>query len=130
MPCDCGYMEATWAEREVSRVACLIDQLKGKKKINQSHWDGYHPRVYSQVGIVAEDIKKELYDMIMKRNRPITEYSLEVQVFYRDYVREIEKKKKDKERRERERLQREKDRREKEKVLSKLTPQERKILGV
>lgn len=124
MPCDSGYMEATWAEREISRVACLIDQINGKKEINSSHWDGYHPRVYGQAGSInAETLKKELYDEIMKRNRPITSYSLEIQIFYRDYIEEIklkDRKKKKKEQKEK----------EKQAIIAKLSDREKKLLGL
>lgn len=129
MPCDCGYMEATWAEREISRVACLIDQIKGKKKIDPSHWDGYHPRVYGQSGSAnSEALKKELYDEIMKRDRPITSYSLEMQIFYRDYVKDQKKKERKKELRAIEKKKKEQEEKERQAILAKLSDREKKLL--
>ena len=47
MPCNCDYMEATSKEKELSKIACLLDELDGKP-FNKNHWEGYHPKVYSQ----------------------------------------------------------------------------------
>jgi hypothetical protein len=124
-------MEATWAEREISRVACLIDQIKGKKKIDPSHWDGYHPRVYGQAGsIEAEVLKKELYDEIMKRDRPISSYSLEIQIFFRDYIKEQEKKKKRKQERAIAKLKKKQEEKERKEILARLTDREKKLLRI
>lgn len=32
MPCDCSYMNANEKEIKLSQVACLLDELAGKKK--------------------------------------------------------------------------------------------------
>lgn len=73
MPCNSDYLEANDYERELSRVACLLDELDGKP-IDQSHWRGsagpYHPAVYSRC------ITKEDADRM---------YSLEMQMWWRDH---------------------------------------------
>ena len=53
MPCKSDYMEANPREIALSKVYCLIEELGGKA-IDKNHWDGYHPRAYSQGRTVAE----------------------------------------------------------------------------
>ena len=48
MPCNSDYMTATGYETEISRVACLLDELDGKK-FTPSCWGGYHPLVYGKI---------------------------------------------------------------------------------
>jgi hypothetical protein len=118
MPCDSGYLEPTWGERELSRIACLIDQLKGKKKIDKDHWDGFHPRVYAEQ-VEEEVLIKEILNLL--KGKDITKLSLELQIWHRDFLKDQKKSKLEKEKEKKIKL-------EKKKALAKLTPKERKLL--
>jgi hypothetical protein len=50
MPCDCSYMNANERERLISVAACIIETNCGGRKPEDSHWNGYHPMVYGNVG--------------------------------------------------------------------------------
>lgn len=121
MPCNSEHMNPTTYERDLSRVACLLDELAGKKW-ERSHWDGYHPRVYckSDRG-VGDQMVRELCDAL--QDRDVTQCSLEMQIWWRDHQAA------DKARCERE-LAQAKTAAEREAALAKLTPHERKVLGL
>jgi hypothetical protein len=121
MPCNSDYMQASNIEVELSRVACLLDELDGKP-INPSHWRGYHPAIYCRVGSVnADSLVAELCSRL--QNTDVTKHSLEMQMWWRDH------KIADKARLEMEiRLAKEKE--DKEKAIAKLTPYERELLGL
>ena len=126
MPCESGYLNANGYEIRMSQAACLLDELDGKP-INQSHWAGYHPRVYCRASIVEGDkIVKELCDRLQKLD--VTKHSLEMQIWWRDHQ------KSDRERLERERLEREIRKaaalKAREEAIAKLTPYERGLLGI
>jgi hypothetical protein len=84
MPCNSDYMFPTTRERDLSRVACLLDEVAGRKW-TISWWDGYHPTVYN------ERISKEQGDQMVRElcsllgSRDVTQYSLEMQVWWRDH---------------------------------------------
>ncbi len=120
MPCNCDYMEASDLELQLSRVACLLDELDGKP-LNQSHWRGYHPAVYNKWEVDGDKMVSELCDRLQSVD--VTKYSLELQMWWRDHQRA------DKERIEHE-LARKKHDSDREAVISKLTPYERKLLGL
>lgn len=120
MPCNSDYMNASGKEIALSRVACLLDELNGKQEIDRSHWEGYHPRVYSQ-RVDGDALVAELCDRLQKED--VSKRSLEMQIWWRDHQ------KADKERLERE-MQQQKTESEKSAALEKLTPYERKLLGV
>lgn len=123
MPCNSDYMEANGFEIEISRVACLLDELNGKSQIDKSHWRGYHPQVYSK-GIgkpVADSMVRELCDRLSRIN--VTEYSLEMQIWWRDHKRA------DKERLERE-MREKHEQRDRQAALAKLSDYERRLLGL
>jgi len=98
MPCNCDHMEPTSKEVELSQIACLLDELRtGKKKINKTYWNGYHPDVYSQTydRYLVKDgkkfppggMKQLLVDKIKALPKgKIKEQSLEMQMWWRDYV--------------------------------------------
>lgn len=120
MPCNSDYMKASNYEVEISRVACLLDELRGFpfKKI---HWNGYHPDVYCQHVVDGDKLTRELCEKL--QNIDVTEYSLEMQIWWRDHQRADE----ERIRKEIERQQTESD---KQKALSKLSSYERRILGL
>ena len=122
MPCNSDYMEASTREIELSRVSCLLDELNGKKW-TKSSWEGYHPRIYCCS--VGKDVAGALVAFLCARLQSVdvSKYSLEMQMWWRDHQQH------DKERLEHEQSLA-KTAEEKQKALSKLTPYERKLLGL
>ena len=119
MPCDSSHMEANGKEREMSRVACLLDELDGKP-IDRDHWRGYHPVVYNK----KTDDDKMVADLCMMLQRvDVTKHSLEMQMWWRDHQQA------DKDRIEHE-MQRKKDGADRDAALAKLTDYERGLLGL
>ncbi len=83
MPCNSDYMAANGYERELSRVACLLDELAGKTW-ERSHWNGYHPRVYNKADrSMGDQMVRELCSALQERD--VTQYSLEMQIWWRDH---------------------------------------------
>lgn len=84
MPCDSSYMDATMRERELSRVACLLDEIDGKK-IDRNDWAGYHEAVYNKIDseIDADGMVKRLCSHLRKHGAK--KYSLEMQMWWRDH---------------------------------------------
>jgi hypothetical protein len=117
-------MEPSATEIEVSKMACILDELNGGK-IDKVYWKGYHPKVYSQTydkynnSISKEELEKIL--VIALKKVDVTKYSLEVQMWWRDY-KERDKVTKSvlKEKRKQDKI--------KEKALAKLTPEEKAVL--
>lgn len=123
MPCNSDYLEANGKEIELSRVACLLDELDGKP-LNQDHWRGYHPAAYNKAGIgttIGDAMVQELCSRLQAID--VTKYSLEMQMWWRDHQAA------DKARIEHE-LARKKDSAERQAAIAKLTPHERKLLGL
>jgi hypothetical protein len=112
-------MEATGKEVELSKVACLLDELDGKP-LEPSHWRGYHPAVYSRE-VDADAIVSELCRRL--QTVEVTKQSLEMQMWWRDHQAA------DKARLEHE-MARNKTGSEREAALSKLTEYERELLGI
>jgi len=121
MPCDSSYMEADSIERELSKVACLLDELDGKP-INRDHWRGYHPAVYCRRQSIDGD---EMVATLCERLQSVDvrDYSLEMQIWWRDHQAA------DKARIETELAMAKRDE-EKEAAIAKLTPYERNLLGI
>ncbi len=121
MPCNSDHMNASGYEKEISRVACLLDELAGKKW-ERSWRDGYHPRVYCKADKGLGDLMvNELCEAL--QGRDVAQCSLEMQLWWRDHQTA------DKGRVERE-LEQAKTADEREAALAKLTPHERKLLGL
>jgi hypothetical protein len=112
-------MEANWLEIRLSRVACLLDELDGKE-IDQHHWRGYHPSVYSQ-RVDGDKMVAKLCERLQSVD--VKDYSLEMQIWWRDH------KAADKARIKSE-LAAAKDAKAKKAAIAKLTPHERKLLGI
>lgn len=122
MPCNSDYMAASDFEVQMSRVACLLDEIEGEP-IDRAHWGGYHPRIYNR-----SPSKAEADDMVARlcsflRDADVTRYSLEMQMWWRDHLHA------DQARIERE-LREADTEAQRKSALSKLTPDERKALGL
>lgn len=120
MPCDCSYMEASGLEVQLSRVACLLDELNGKKW-KKSWWNGYHPDVYCKDTRNGDGLVTKLCSALQKVD--VSKYSLEMQVWWRDH-QEADRKRVKAE------LAAKKKQVDKTLALSKLTPYERRLLGI
>jgi len=124
MPCDSSHMEATGFEVAMSRVFQLLDELDGKP-IDPSGWAGYDRRAYN-MGIsspAADAAVAKLCAACEALGPAIKGKSLELQMWWRDHQAADAKKKAGAE-------ERAKQENEREKALAKLSPAERKALGV
>jgi hypothetical protein len=121
MPCNSDYMEANGYEQAISRVACLLDELDGKP-FNKDHWRGYHPAVYNRSNKSDGDgMVRTLCSRLQALD--VTKQSLEMQMWWRDHQEA------DRSRLEAEAV-RKKIKAAREEAISKLTPSERKVLGL
>ena len=121
MGCRNDDQKATNQELLLSRVACLLDELDGKS-INPHHWRGYHPRVYNCVhGTLGDELVSQLCSRLQTLD--VKKYSLEMQIWWRDHQAA------DKARCENE-LRIARTNKEREAILAKLSPHERKVLGL
>lgn len=122
MPCRSDYMEANGKEEEISKVCCLLDELKGKE-IDPNYWEGYHPKVYNKglSDTQCDKLVSELCSELQKLD--VSKYSLEMQIWWRDHQRADAKRLK-------EELDAQKLKKEKEALLSRLTDYEKKLLGI
>lgn len=122
MPCNCDHLEATAREIELSRVACLLDELDNADEINKDHWRGYHPRVYNKhTSVDGNAMTEALCSRLQKLN--VSDYSLEMQMWWRDHMLA------DTQRVVRE-LAEEQTGKAREAALAKLTPYERSLLNL
>lgn len=122
MPCDGSYLDPNDWEIEYSRIHCMLAELAGGK-FNKKWWDGYHPKAYMQ-NITRAKIDALVAQLCRKLQKvDVSKYSLELQMWWRDHQ------KADK-RRVQEELRRKKSERDRAKLIARLTPYERKLLGL
>ena len=122
MPCNCDHLESSNLEKELSKTVALLEELK-TRVFPLKFGSGYLVGVYNKAS--EEQLEKtteELCDKIQKI-KDINTYSLELQMWWRDHQEA------DKERIETE-LKKVKAKEEQTKVLAKLTPYERELIGV
>jgi hypothetical protein len=116
-------MEASDREIAISQVYCLLDELKGQTVRNDSHWRGYHPKVYNK-GLIKQEQDVVVESLCSKlQNLDVSKYSLEMQMWWRDHQAA------DKARIEKE-LAEETNGVDRARALGKLTSHERKLLGL
>jgi hypothetical protein len=122
MPCNSDHMNPTHLEKNLSEAMTLLDELNGLS-FNKNYFRGYHPKVYCK-SVYKEHLDKATAELCSRLSKTdVTKYSLEMQVWWRDHQEA------DKARKVVESVQR-KQNKEKEEVLAKLTPEERKLLGL
>lgn len=119
MPCRSDYMDPTTKERDLSRVQCLLDELDGIK-FTKGSWRGYHPKVYG-CRVDADALVAKLCSRLKKAN--VREYSLEMQIWWRDHLEADYQ-------REKAEAARKVEQHAKTKALAKLTETEKKLLGL
>lgn len=128
MPCTSeGYSDPTQHEKNISRAAAVIEEVKGGPPVSREAWRGYHPRVANRF------VPKEEADAIVAEacalmsglpsHSSVLALSLEAQMWWRDHQ------KKDSERAARQ-LREAQRKKKQEAALAKLTPGERRLLGL
>lgn len=122
MPCNSDYMNASSMEKNISIVACLLDELDGIAA-NKSSWDGYHPKVYNNCSKKKADTLVAELCSRLQQVEDISKYSLEMQIWWRDHQRA------DKARIEAE-LETQNRQADREALISRLSKYERSLLGV
>lgn len=115
MPCDSSYMEPSKRERDSLRIRSLLKELK----LPVSKGD----ECYGDVSSLDKDVRTLCAHLGKLSKAEILNCSLELQIFWRDHQ------KADKDRRIRE-AQNEAKELIKQKGLAKLTPAEKKALGL
>lgn len=122
MPCSGDYMEPTAREIELSKVYYLLGELKGQP-IPPKYDQGYHPDVYNKgLGQSSLDSKtEELCSLLQNTN--VKNYSLEMQIWWRDHQAQDTRRIKEN----MDRIIKEED---KKIALSKLSSYERSLLGL
>ncbi len=121
MPCNSDYMEASSLERELSKVACLLDEIAGRQW-TRGDASGYHRRVYGKATReLGDQLVNELCNAL--QGADVSQFSLEMQIWWRDHQAADE-----------ERIQKEMATAmltfQREAALSKLTAYERWLLGL
>ena len=122
MPCNSDYLEPTPREKALSVVYGLLDEIK-TGKLPKNFGRGFDDRIYNK-GLKKEHLDEKVVELCEKLQKTdVTKYSLEMQIWWRDHQ------KADKERINEELKVAKKDK-DKKKAMSKLTPYERKLLGL
>lgn len=123
MPCNSDYMNPTDAEKNASAMFCFLDELDGRS-YTKNDLRGYHPKAYNN-GYGNKAKLDELTATLCSRLQgvDISKYSLELQIWWRDHQAA------DKARVERD-LRSRLENADREAALAKLTPYERKLLGL
>lgn len=86
MPCDSSHMEATQAEREASRIHCLLNEVANGHPPDRRHWAGYHPLAYGKMVTRQElDSLTAALCSALSEEADVTQYSLELQMWWRDH---------------------------------------------
>lgn len=130
MPCNSDHLEPMRREIDASRVLCVLDELNAGRPIDDHRvpqwWYGYHPSAYMRI-LSKEDVDRWTAEACGKLSKlkpaAIRKMSLELQLWWREHQ------KADAERKARERRE-ERDKELRAQALAKLTPAERRALGV
>lgn len=122
MPCNSDYMNANQSEKNLSVVYGLLDELE-TGKLPSNFGDGYDKRVYNK-HLSKEHLDEKTEELCAKLQKAdVSKFSLDMQMWWREHQ------KADKERLEKE-IKYKATEKEKQKVLSKLSDYERKLLGL
>lgn len=122
MPCNSDHMEPNNLEIELSKVYDLLDELR-TGKLAENYGSGFNEKVYNQ-GFQKNHLDAKTAELCKKlQKEDASNYSLEMQIWWRDHL------KADKERIKKE-IAEKKTSEERRIALSKLSPHERKLLGL
>lgn len=87
MPCDSSHMNPTPKEVQISRMHCFLAELEGKTW-KKKEYEGYHSKVYNQGLLegVADILADQLCTRLKRKTaEEISQYSLELQLWWRDH---------------------------------------------
>lgn len=119
MPCQSSHCESTREEVVASQMFCILDELDGKEFV-KSHWSGYHPLAYGKE-VDLHSLASKVCSRLQQQD--VSRLSLEAQMWWRDHQaadrRRIELA-----------LQEHKAKKDRKAALGKLTPYERRLLGL
>lgn len=122
MPCNSSYMDPTNLEKDLSTVYGLLDELK-TGKLPENFGDGFDSRVYNQ-HLTVTDLHFKVKSLCKKLQKTdVTKFSLEMQMWWRDHQAADKK-------RVAQELEEIKEAKAKAEAIAKLTPYERKLLGL
>lgn len=125
MPCNSDYLNANSLEIELSRVLLLLKELETGKPVDtkSSDWQGYMKEAYNKGNTRARADKAVASLCEQLKKVDVTKYSLEMQTWWRDHQAAD---------REREAAEEAKAKKTslRASALKKLTPAERKALGL
>ena len=122
MGCNSDHMNPNSLEIEISKVAAFLDELE-TGDLNRNHLGGYHPDVYGKGPSkdMADEYVRHLCGELKRRK--VTRYSLEMQMGWRDHqAADREREAKETKAVSKAALRRA--------AMAKLTPEERKALGL
>ena len=129
MPCDSAYLEPNHREKDGSKVLALLDELRTgtlDKKLYGSGYQGFNPGFGTGIyydGNLDTDVAALCTLLGAENFLNIAEYSLEMQMWWRDHQEA------DKIRISRE-IQKAANDHDKAEALAKLSPHEKKLLGL
>lgn len=122
MPCNSDYLEATPLEKETSIVTALLEELK-TGMLPSYYGDGYNANFYGCSTKTMLDEKTADLCARLKKSARIAKMSLEMQIWWRNHQEHDR-------RRKRQALLDIEDKTARKAALNKLTPRERKLLGI
>ena len=124
MGCRSDYLEASAAEVEHSKVLALLKEVK-TGKLPKSFGDGYSSEVYNKTNqeILDKNTEKLCTALQGISDDKIKDFSLEMQVWWRDHKKLDQKRLKAE-------MKAIKDEKTKKDAIAKLTPHERNLLGI
>jgi hypothetical protein len=86
MPCNGDYLDSNNLEKELTKVLLLLDELAGKGAPDPRDYNaGYDPRAYLKANKKTLDAKVAELCSACKNIPNISEYSLELQMWWRDH---------------------------------------------
>jgi len=124
MGCRSEYLEPTMHENENAKVLAILEELK-TGKLPSWYGDGSYTKVYNSTTQKILDTNTEKLCSALQKvsKKKISESSLELQIWWRDHQEADKKRIKDE-------LAAKKTEKQREVAVSKLTPHERKLLGL
>ncbi|MEK6828985.1 MAG: hypothetical protein AABY15_02580 [Nanoarchaeota archaeon] len=124
MGCRSDYLEANEAEIENSKVLALFEEVK-TGKLPEYFGNGHTEKVYNKTTqkVLDKNTEKLCTSLQGMSSSKLKKSSLELQMWWRDHQK-LDKKRLSEE------LKAKKDEKAKKKAIEKLTPYERKLLGI
>ena len=84
MPCSNEHFEPNLIEKELSKVYCFLYEARDGKKWSQGDLVGFHKDAYGSASKEKLDTATAELCSLLK-NKDVTQYSLELQIWWRDH---------------------------------------------